>query len=374
MNSKTIGILTFHRAINYGAILQCYALQEALKNISSYNVKVIDYTPNRFVKLYFNPSRFWRAPTFNQKARLFARWILNFNKTLKRSHKATNLELFIRNNLSLTSKVNINNLEDLNNYIDIFIVGSDQVWSLEMTDYDKTYLLTFVDESKLKISYAASLKTSNDKRTEELLKKYLPKIDAISVRESNTVEYLKEKFNIESTCVLDPTLLLSSQKWIDLVRNKDIQKDNKYILIYIVSQQEQLLDMAFRYAQDNNLNIISLNHLKGRENYTDKSDASIEQFIDLINRAECIFTTSFHGIALSINLHKEFYFETKKISSNNNMRLIDITDKLGLSNRNISNNAISNNIDWKSVEEKLNSLRKESFAFLSSAIGLKNEK
>ena len=28
-----VGILTFHRAHNYGAVLQCYALQKVLKNL-----------------------------------------------------------------------------------------------------------------------------------------------------------------------------------------------------------------------------------------------------------------------------------------------------------------------------------------------------
>ena len=46
-----IGILTFHRAHNYGAVLQCYALQERLK-MAGYDVSVIDYRQPAIERAY----------------------------------------------------------------------------------------------------------------------------------------------------------------------------------------------------------------------------------------------------------------------------------------------------------------------------------
>ena len=48
---KRIGILTFHRAHNYGAALQCYALQEFLCELG-YDFKVIDYNNRDLWKGY----------------------------------------------------------------------------------------------------------------------------------------------------------------------------------------------------------------------------------------------------------------------------------------------------------------------------------
>lgn len=370
--SKNIAILTFHRALNYGAILQSYALMTVIQQFAGVEVKIIDYNAEKFKLQYINPKDISALPSLKRKIKRIVRWIVRYGSTKKESKKFFALEQFIENNLLLTERLNAEELPGLNNTTDIFVVGSDQVWSARLTGYDEAYFLNFVSEEKKKTSYAASLKIADDEKAEDLIKKYLPSFDAISVREQNAAIYLKDKFDIDSVCVLDPTFLLKRDRWIDLIKDKYTEPLSGYVLIYLVSQQEKLLDYAFDYAKTHGLEIVSLTHLNGRRGYKDLSDSSIEQFLGLINDAECVFTTSFHGLALSINLHIDFYFETPQSSTNNNDRLLDITQKLGLSERNVANGLSDNQIDWEAVESKLNMLRKESMDFLKNAIGIEN--
>lgn len=372
MSKIKIGILTFHRAINYGAILQSYALVETLNNFNDVDAKIIDYTPKHIKKLYVNPKNIFAIPSLKRKLKKILQWMLLYRSMQNLSVRFSELEKFIENKLALTNKVGFEELPYLNERFDKFIVGSDQVWVMRFTDYDESYFLPFVTNDTKKISYAASLLTTNDQRTEELIRNYLPAFNAVSVREQTGVSYLKSKFDIDSCCVLDPTFLLCRKSWLKLTEEKYKSPQSKFIFIYVVGWQSRLLNYAFEYAKAHNLEVISLNHLKGRRGYRDLSDSSIEQFLGLINDAECVFTTSFHGLALSINLHTDFYFEVSENSHNNNDRLLDITQKLGLSDRNIVNGLSDNKIDWEAVESKLSILRKESLDFLKNAIGVEN--
>lgn len=367
---KKIAILTFHRALNYGAVLQSYALMTTIQQFADIDVKLIDYNAEKFKLQYINPKNIFALPTLKRKTKRICRWIVRYKSTLNESIKFNHLERFISDKLNLTAHVEKNELYILNGKFDIFIVGSDQVWSARLTDYDDAYFLNFVDNSKKKISYAASLKTENDERTEEFIKQYLPSFDAISVREQKAVKYLEDKFGLDSVCVLDPTFLLNREQWLKLTRDRYQKPAFKYVLIYLVSQQERLLDYAFSYAKARGLKILSLNSLNTRRGYKEVSNASIEQFLGLINDAECVFTTSFHGLALSINLHTTFYFETPQSSTNNTERLLNITDKLDLSDRNLAFGVSEDAIGWEKVEGKLNGLRKESMDFLINAINL----
>lgn len=365
---KRVGILTFHKAMNYGAILQCYALEKCVHSYC-HDTKIIDYTPDFFNHIYINPGHIFSAPTLKYKILTALRWLF-FKRTLKKKKKYDRLEKFIDTQFALTKKITKENLEVLNEQIDCFIAGSDQIWDMRFSNYDETYFLNFVANDKNKIAYAASLKVNNDAKTEQLLCKYLPLFNFISVREDSAVDYLRERFGINCCCVLDPTFLLDRNSWTELIKDKYRKQKEKYALIYTVGKGEKLFDYAFEYAKKNRLQIVSLNFIKNRKGYLDLSDSSIEQFLGLIMDAECVFTTSFHGLALSINLHTNFYFEVS--SNNNNNRLLSITKKLDLSDRNISDGISEKNIDWETVEDKLNILRKESIDFLKTAIGVED--
>lgn len=370
---KKIGILTFHRAMNYGAILQCYALQEILKNYPEFEIQVIDYTPKNFHEVYRRPYCVFDYPYVRQKLGLIKWWFKEPNILYKTSKKYYSLNKFISNKLSLSEKFERDELPLLNKDFDIFIVGSDQVWNLGITDNDESFLLDFVQINKIKIAYAASFSVKSiDENNLNIFDKWLNSFNAISLREKDNVDFINERYGINCQCVLDPTLLISSKEWIRLLNinlHEKKYKQENYILIYIVGNSEKLVDYAFRYAEEKGSRVISLNELKGKKGYINFSNASIEQFVALICNARCVFTTSYHGLVFSINFHKSFYFEVAANSSNNNERLLHVTGALGLSSRNIDTME-ENNIEWDKVDQTLQFMRTESIVFLMKAIGI----
>ena len=135
-------------------------------------------------------------------------------------------------------------------------------------------------------------------------------------------------------------------------------------MIYLVQEPTNLLNEAIKFAKENNYKIYSLNKLKTKEKYHDVSDASLEDFLYLIKNAKCVFTTSFHGLSLSINMNTNLYYELSHKPINNNARLIDLCSSLGLSNREVGETINNEDIDWNDVNHKLDLLRNESIKYL----------
>ena len=55
MGKKKVGILTYHKAINYGANLQAVALRTVLENLGA-EAFFYDYYPDYHKRLYENPA------------------------------------------------------------------------------------------------------------------------------------------------------------------------------------------------------------------------------------------------------------------------------------------------------------------------------
>ena len=116
-----IGILTFHAAHNYGAVLQCYSLQEYLKSLG-HEVYVIDYQNDRMLAVYkrFRVERILRKNPIHMVNSLFNE--ISLFRRRKKRHSA--FHKFIAEKLNLTSVETIERLP-----FDIIFIGSDQVWS-----------------------------------------------------------------------------------------------------------------------------------------------------------------------------------------------------------------------------------------------------
>ena len=359
---KKIAIITFHNAINYGAILQCFALQNFIRREFDCTVKVIDYCPDFFKKAFYDPAKPWTAYGVKSKIKAFLKKVLFYTEVKKLSRKHALLYEFIKKNIDtvpFTSEVGKD--------FDIYITGSDQVWNLKMVNGDTTYLLDFVHNG-IKLSYAASFKIENiDSYALNNYKKNLSTFKAISVREQNLQVFLDKELNLYSSVVLDPTLLIGRKFWNKRVYDKSILR-NKYLLIYYVNPPDMLLRYAFSYAKKNGLNVVSLNHIRNYNDYIDFSDASIDEFINLVAYAEVIFTTSFHGMAFSIIFEKAFFYEIPEKSGNNNARLISLANKLGLENRNIAKCDFESKIRWEKVNINLEKEINNSSVFLRNTI------
>ena len=85
--SKNIAILTFHRALNYGAILQSYALMTVIQQFAGVEVKIIDYNAEKFKLQYINPKNISALPSLKRKIKRIIRWIVRYDSTKKESKK-----------------------------------------------------------------------------------------------------------------------------------------------------------------------------------------------------------------------------------------------------------------------------------------------
>jgi len=223
-----IALVTIHKANNYGALLQAYALQEVLKSFGE--VDLVDYD-NEYLSVTLNPVRFvW---TFHgllgmgkDLCRLFPRYRL-VNKFKK----------FMSERFAMTPAYKQPELlaNKLAGY-DCYVVGSDQVWNPACVSLkallDPVYFLEFAPEGARKISYASSVGGYVYSDQEEVeVKKYLHSFSAVSVREKNTQQYLTNLGIKEVEHVLDPTLLLDMGQWEALIKKEPLH-GTLYIVIF----------------------------------------------------------------------------------------------------------------------------------------------
>lgn len=355
-----IGILTFHRASNYGAVLQAYALTEILRSWNL-DAEIVDYRCPE-VENCHHPNKLFKRLSFPSAC------IHYYGK----HKKFKNFDLFRQRKLHLSPKYDESNIDSLSNNYDLFISGSDQVWSKKYSGMDTTYLLDFEADTNKKFSYAASFGfTEFPENTKETYQNLLKQFYAISVREKSAVDLLQNQCNIDSYLCLDPTLLLGSDKWSTFCQPP--KQDKKYILIYRVQPPKNLINYAKKLSEQTGYEIIYLN-----SSYTDHKElrharfSTPEEFVGWFAHAEYVLTNSFHGTAFSIIFHKNLIVELQTQQSINT-RSRDLLEICGLSNRVLPNdfqNFSLQEINWELVSEKLELEKEKSIAYLREICNL----
>lgn len=353
-----VGIITFHNAINYGALLQTYALQQTINSIG-YEATVIDYSNHRINKVRKKPSlKEYRNPFKYHNDNL----VYEVEK-----EKEIKLREFLKKKINKSNEVNKTTIAKVTEDLDVVFTGSDQVWNDSITDFDDTYYLDFVPAEK-RCSYAASIgKETVPIENVSRMQKLLQDFRAISVREESAKEALKNQMGINATRVLDPTLLLSKSDYEKIAK---VPKEKNYVLLYILLYSETLISSAKKLAKEKGIPLLCINSSGKRiKGIVDCSDAGIEEWLGLFLNADFIFTNSFHGTAFSINFNKQFNVELPPAKIKASSRVKDILRILNLENQVIENGIIKlDTIDYMSVNTVLNSERNRSKKFLLDSI------
>lgn len=282
---KKVGILTFHFADNYGAVIQAYALCEAIGRIDGFKPILINYIPSYFT--YDN------------------RWTSTYEKNLF-LEKREKFEGFLREHCLLSDKTNI---VDENEY-DIYCVGSDQVWNTSY--YFKEYFLWNVPEDKCKISYATSVGIAND--SPYLIKnpfsEYVSRFNHISVREIESVEFIENITQKKCDRVCDPTVLLSLTDYDQLMNDPEMPID--YIFLYWLGDDASVyagIEYANRLARERKMMIIhSVYGERGKyivNNGGMMFYSSPSDFLSYIKNASVVVTNSYHAALFAVRYKKE---------------------------------------------------------------------
>jgi hypothetical protein len=362
---KNVGIITFHNPINYGAILQTYALQKSIENLNV-NCDVIDYI-NENVEIGGRPKIYFE--TFKS----FLNSLIHYKiKMVKEKKFISFANQYL--NISMNSRLNRISLNSINSLYDIFVSGSDQVWNYKITDFDKSYFLDFVVDSKKKCAYAASFgldSIPNDKSDE--YRRLLSDYNFISVREAHGVKIVEELTGRTVDTVLDPTLLLDQHEWNELSDPFSIKIPfSNYILLYTMVATPSILQFSTELANKTKCKIIYLNdsYLKNIKATYYRGAGPID-FLSLFKQARYVVTNSFHGTAFSIIFKKDFYTGMLPSGIGVNSRLENILNTFELQSRQISKNNqtdLSQPINYSIVNELLIREKSKSMKYLKQVL------
>jgi hypothetical protein len=364
-----IGIITYSRALNYGALFQAYGLMTFLKD-AGHDVEIVDYWPeyHREEYLFFSPKLF-KLRNFLSKGKHITELFIGYSRINKRRKGYFN---FMSNKLGLEYLPQYLLGSEVTKSYDVVVYGSDQIWR-NMTypyfkGFDYVYFGEHLPNARRKVSYAASMGiVALSKSDEEKLKKLLKNFDSLSVREQDLQLAIKS-LGFNSQLVLDPVFLLSKQSWSKIFKPYAIKE--KYVLLYEVSPSKKAFEFAKAIADEKGLKL-KVVFAKVKPFFIANiflQTASPEEFLSLMYNAEFVVTTSFHGTAFSVLFNKQFYALGMGKNSQRTRTLLGIID---IENRYLDDPKsadFSDKIDYHIVQKKLDVMVNESKIFIEKKI------
>jgi len=356
-----VGILTYHNARNYGAVLQSYALCETIKTFGV-ECEIIDYRCEKLENVY----NYKKIPLSN--AREFVKWLITYGQNRKMDK---NFQEFKKIYLTISKdKYNYDLISRTNDKYDLIICGSDQIWNLYLNGEDYTYFLNFVNNTNKKMSYAASFGFSKvPDEFKENIKNMLNDFNYLSVRENSAKNIISDLTGKNAEIVLDPTLLIDKKRW-DMIAKTPLYK-KPYIFVYTIAPAPGIFEFSKKLAKEKNCDIIYLrtSHRikKGMHNIC---GISPNEFIGYVKNASCVVTTSYHGFCFSLIYEKDFFYALDTSSNNNNSRLETLADLLNLRSKciNYKDNLSFDDIDYKEINKILEKEKEKSLKYLKNLI------
>lgn len=364
-----IGIFTTHFAINYGAVLQAYALRKSIEKLG-YQCVIINYAPTNRVdgrKFVYNFK--------DIKSSLYS-ILLFLNLKFKKSKKIKikKFDSFLNLNCNLTTDT-YNSFSELKSnlpYYDCLICGSDQIWNLNLFD-EPAFFLRFEDiypETKY-VAYAPSIAEKMTHKQLKEIAKNIQHFTSLSMRENKSAMQLSEYINKPISTVLDPVFLLSKEEWQIVEEPLDIEKP--FILTYALVSGSNFSKVLSTVRKELKHKVVNINLNPFDKFLTDYSLTSLSpgNFVWLFRNAEFICTSSFHGTVFSIVFEKQFYTVPASIRG---IRIENILTQLSLEHRLITDNESFENkldfqqIDYSKVSKQLEKHRKESLNYIKKAV------
>lgn len=366
-----VGILSMQRIFNYGSFLQAYGLKKILEELGC-EVEFVDYHPGPTLipadggtgikrKIAKVLEVFKYHASFKDKIR-FVKYKKNF---------AANYFSY----LGIDSKMNYRP------ELDILVIGSDEVFNCVQNNTNVGFspeLFGADNNAKRVITYAASFGNTTVEKLENYnvdkkVSVWLKDINAISVRDQNSGEIIKQLVGEEPVYNFDPVLVydfIGECSGISVSVSKD-----KYMIFY---------GYAGRFSKDECRKIRNYADSKGLKIFCiggvqDECDKFIDcnplQVIAYFQYAECIVTDTFHGTIMSIITHRPFVSVIRNIGYGNSEKLTDLLDRLKLNNRIIYSmddlkHIMKNVVSYEETDEIIREERKKAYDYLANEINL----
>jgi hypothetical protein len=257
----------------------------------------------------------------------------------------------------------------INNY-DFFITGSDQVWNPFYNGFSSIYFLEFAPKEK-RIAYAPSFGIPKIPAVyKEKYKKWIMEIPYLSVREESGAKIIKELTGRDVPVLVDPTLMLTREKWLSIAKEDPYKPDKPYLLTYFLGEiPKGTRKRIKKIARDYNLEIVRLADTRDKKRYI----AGPGEFIDYINSADLVCTDSFHGSVFSILMETPFIV-FDRVGTSMYSRIETLLNKFNLHSRQanyIKDDEIFN-IDFSHIPPILDEERKKALNYLKEALNVKD--
>lgn len=361
-----IGIVTFHKAINFGAILQAYALQTKLKELGHEPFFIDNNNTLSLLR--------WDMWISKSPIKTIKKIAASINNIIR----IKNFSKFLNCNLIL-DKQEFNRTDYFYNhlpYADAYICGSDQIWNYKMVNKsdEQLFWLAFGNEKSRKIAYAASF--GMESLPDDIAirySNYAKRLTTISVRESDAVKIINS-FGISNVQhVVDPTLLLTAVDYskIEIPCSSAIQP---YCFCYRLGEDTKIemekIQIQFQNKYLYNIHNATCTYLLQTVNYGPGN------WLVEIKNASFIITDSFHGVMFSLIYRKEFLVVLRKGNVKGmNSRIHSVLKQFKLSERAISefegdkiDTIFASKIPWCDVNLILNHERNKSITFLANSL------
>ena len=377
MNEKMrIGILTLPLHTNYGGILQAYALQTVLEKMG-HEVVVFD-TPkkNSLPPLWKLPLSLAKRILLKSMGRIDRIFIESYNN---RVYTVITKEIQPFIDEKIHRKVFANFSKIGAREFDAIVVGSDQVWR---SIYFVPMWLGFPIENAYfsftkgwnlkRISYAASFGTDKWEYNEEQTlhsREALQMFDAVSVREENGVKLCKQYFDVDALHVLDPTMLLDVNEYIELFKQKQTPKSKGNLLNYVLDETDEIESLIKKVASMKKMVPFAVNNPYEGDNtkpLNQRIKPSVEAWLRGFYDADFVITDSFHACVFSIIFKKQFIVIGNK--ERGMARFESLLKMFGLEERLVDEKVDVNNlypIDYDKVYNLYGQLKERSLHFLS---------
>lgn len=357
---KKIALYTI-QSINYGNRLQNYATQEIIKSLG-YDVVTLRNSPKgseKEIQVKLHPYLRILKP------------ILPIISYLKAStyglldiDKSNNYRLFNKNINFSSDYIGVDGYsEDLRKY-DTIVAGSDQIWNTEFAFVSINSFFPFEHSRKISFSSSFGVDVIDDNiRMAECLKDF----KALSVRETAGAKIIKNLTGRNAEVLVDPTMLLSIDKWRNISKKPKGFVDKPYILTYFLSPKNKKATEQLDKLRVSNMGIYEL---------FDKNDvvtrcAGPAEFLYLLDHAAIVLTDSFHACVFSFLFNKPFMvYNRNRKGAKMNSRLNTLLKKFHLE-RKYADSELENDIwehDYSAGYEQLNIEKKKAIDFLKRAL------
>ena len=378
---KRVAIAGIYEKINYGTVLQCFALQKALE-ANQIDAKVINRKGIQ-KEISRNRRRYYRQHAVDislYKAKLGLVFHILRQKADKKfaaemAQRKNAFSAFVQEYISFTDAIaNFSALTQFCKSVDSVLVGSDQLW-LPVNLYGDFYTLSFVPDGVKRLSYATSFGISNMMEKErKIAQTFLQKMDWITVREKSGQKLVQELTSRDADLVCDPTILFTADEWDRYIPSAKLKNiPEKYIFCYFLGKNRESREFARDLSRKTGLPIVALRHMDEFIDFDEAFgdiapyNAGPAEFIDLIRNAEYVCTDSFHGTVFSILYNREFFTffrHSAKSRFSTNSRIESLLSVAELQERLITDNSIevklTDRIDYTAVDKRMQKFREAS--------------